>query len=350
MTKSLRIGLIGAGEVTRFHAMGYRNAPDAKVVAVADTMVAQAEQRAKELGADGVFDSADGLLKDKNVEAVDICVPGGFHAPIAIAAAEAGKHILLEKPMATSVAGCDAILEAVRRAGVTLMMAHSLRFFPPIVKCKELVEGGSVGSMIKMRATLTSYFPYTSWRLDPAISGGGVLTEYGIHPIYLVDWFVGPIARVTAFIGKSDMDMKIEDSAIAVLEAATGAFGIIDVNLGGPLPLWDDHIEFVGSKGLILLNGIETQVMRGPPMLHYTEDGIWNVYREKTFYGPDAPTLPNEIEWKYANSFTYEIREFVSSVLEGRTPMVTGEEGRRSIQILQACYESARSGKAVAIV
>ena len=330
--------------------MGYRSVPSAKVVAVADTMLSQAELRARELGADGVYDSADKLLKDEDVEAVDVCVPGGFHAAIAIAAAEAGKHILLEKPMATSVADCDAILKAVKKAGVTLMMAHSLRFFPPIVKCRELIEAGGVGRMIKMRATLTSHFPYTSWRLDPVIAGGGVLTEYGVHPIYLTDWFIGPISRVTAFTGTSDKELKTEDSAAALLKAANGAFGVVDVNLGGPFPLWDDHLEFVGSKGLILLNGIETQVMRGPPLLHYKEDGVWDVYREKTFYGPDAPTLPNEIEWKYTNSFVYEIREFVSSVLEERTPLTTGDEGRRSIQILQACYESARSGRSVTVV
>jgi UDP-N-acetylglucosamine 3-dehydrogenase len=302
------------------------------------------------LGAPKTYDSAEKLLKDPEVDAVDICVPGGYHAAIAISAAENGKHILLEKPMATSVRDCDAIISAARRAGVTLMMAHSLRFFPPLVKCKEIVDSGGVGDMIKMRATLTAHFPYMDWRLDPAIAGGGVLTEYGVHPIYLTDWFIGPIARVTAFTRNSQEDLKTEDAAYAILGAKGGAHGIIDVNLGGPLPLWDDHIEFVGTRGLLTLNGIEMQILRGPPLLHYRDDGIWQVYREKTFQWPGAPDLPNEIDWKYTDCFVAEIREFTSSVLEERPPLVTGEDGRRSIQILYACYESARSGKVVEIV
>jgi UDP-N-acetylglucosamine 3-dehydrogenase len=331
------------------HAIGYGSTPDAKVVAVADTITALAEERARELGASGVYDSAEKLLKDENVEAVDICVPGAFHAPIAVAAAESEKHILLEKPMATSVEGCDSILSAARRAGVTIMMAHSLRFFPPLVKCKELVDGGGVGRMIKMRATLTSHFPYMGWRLDPGIAGGGVLTEYGVHPIYLTDWFIGPIARAYTFTGTSSKELKTEDVAVAVLEARNGAYGVIDVNLDGPFPLWDDHLEFVGSKGLIVLNGIEMQILRGPAIMHYKDDSMWQMYRERTYSNPEVPSLSNEVEWKYTSAFVYEIREFASAILEGRAPLTTGEDGRRSIQILQACYESARTGKAVTI-
>lgn len=349
MSRTLRIGLVGAGEVSRLHAIGYRNTPNAEVVAVADTVRAQAEERATELGATSVYESASELLRDGSTDAVDICVPGGYHSAIAIEAAESGKHILLEKPMATSVKDCDAILSAVRRAGVTLMMAHSLRYFPPVLKCKELVNGGGVGRMIKMRATLTAHFPYMGWRLDPAIAGGGVLTEYGVHPIYLTDWFIGPITRVSAFTGMSSKELATEDVAVATLESKEGAYGIIDVNLGGPFPLWDDHLEFVGSKGILVLNGIEMQILRGAPIMHYTDDGIWQMYRESTFQGPQAPQIPNEVEWKYTSAFVYEINEFVSSVLQDRAPLTTGEEGRRSIQILQACYESARSGRTVTI-
>ena len=349
MPGPLRVGLIGAGEVSQLHAIGYAASPNSKVVAVADKEVERAEFRAQQLGVTKTYDSADKLLKDPDVDAVDICVPGGYHAAIAIAAAESGKHILLEKPMATSTKDCDAIIAAARKAGVTLMMAHSLRFFPPLVKCKEIISNGGVGDMLKMRATLTAHFPYMDWRLDPAIAGGGVLTEYGVHPIYLTDWFIGPIARVTAFTRNSREDSQTEDAAIAILQSKSGAHGMIDVNLGGPLPLWDDHIEFVGTKGLLTLNGIEMQTLRGPPLLHYSDDGIWQAYREKTFQQPGAPDLPNEIDWKYTSCFVAEIAEFASSVLESRPPLVTGEDGRRSIQILYACYDSARSGKVVEV-
>ncbi len=343
------MGLIGAGDVSELHLIGYKETPNARVIAVADAVLERARTRAGELGAHKVYGRVEEILRDSEIQAVDICVPPALHSQVAIAAAEAGKHILLEKPMATSVKECDEIIDAAKRAHVSLMLAHSLRFFPPFTKVKELIDNGGVGKLIRMRATLMSHFPYTKWRLDPSVSGGGVLTEYGVHPIYLTQWFLGQIDRVFAFVGGTREGLKVEEIAIAVLESKDGTFGIIDLNLNGPHPLWDDHLEFIGTKGFILANGVETQILRGPPLLHYKDDGIWNVYREKTYYGPKAPEWPNEIEWKWTNCFVYEISEWISSLLENRLPKITGEDGRSSIQVLQACYESARAGKAVAI-
>jgi UDP-N-acetyl-2-amino-2-deoxyglucuronate dehydrogenase len=264
-SSALKVGIIGAGDVSKLHAFGYKGVSNARVVAVADTIKERANYLAKDLGAHKVYESANDLLRDPEVQAVDICVPPAYHASIAVAGAEAGKHMLLEKPMATSLAGCDEIIDATRRNHVSLMLAHSLRFFPPLVKVKELIDAGGVGRLIRMRATLMSPFPYKKWRLDPSISGGGVLTEYGVHPIYLTQWFLGKIDRVFAFTGGTREGLKVEETAIAVLESKDGKFGIIDLNLNGPHPLWDDHLEFVGTKGYILANGVEKQILRGPP-------------------------------------------------------------------------------------
>lgn len=348
-TDSLKVGVIGAGDVSRLHANAYKKVSNASVVAVADVEKERADFLAKDLGAKKVFGSVDEILRDAEVEAVDICVPPAYHASVAIAAANAGKHILLEKPMATGVAACDEIIDAVHRANITFMMAHSLRFFPPFLKVKELIDTGGVGRLIRMRATLMSHFPYNKWRLDPSIAGGGVLTEYGTHPIYLTQWFLGKIDRVFAFTGGIRDALKVEETAIAVLESKDGKFGIIDLNLNGPFPLWDDHLEFIGTKGYIVANGVERQILRGPPLLHYKDDGIWNAYREQTFFDLYPMNFPNEIEWNWLNCFMYEIQEWASSVLEKRPPRITAEEGRSSIQVLQACYESSRTQKAVTI-
>jgi UDP-N-acetyl-2-amino-2-deoxyglucuronate dehydrogenase len=186
--------------------------------------------------------------------------------------------------------------------------------------------------------------------LDPAISGGGVLSEYGVHPIYLTLWFLGDIERVFAFTGGIRDELKVEETAIAVLESKDGKFGVIDLNLNGPHPLWDDHLEFVGTKGYIVANGIEKQILRGPPLLHYRDNGIWNMYREKTYHDLDPMDYPNEIEWNWLNCFVYEIREWVSSILEKRQPKISAEDGKNSVKVLQSCYESARTQKAVSVV
>ena len=135
--------------------------------------------------------------------------------------------------------------------------------------------------MIRMRATHMGY-RYMGWRADPAVTGGGLLIEGMVHPIYLTEWFLGKIRRVSTMTGKTESDIASEDIALTILESNQGGYGVIDGNLNGPFPIWDDHLELVGSKGMILANGAEQQVIRGPPIWHFKE-GIWNAYREKTF-------------------------------------------------------------------
>ena len=179
------------------------------------------------------------------------------------------------------------------------------------------------------------------------LQGAACFTEYGVHPIYLTEWFLGKIARVTAFTGTTIPGLTTEDVAIATLESQDNSYGVIDVNLNGPFPLWDDHLEFVGTKGLIIANGAETQPLRGPPLMQYKDDGIWRAFRDKTSYGSYFPERSNEIEWDWNRCFLYEIQEFVSSVLEDRRPLISSTEGRSSIQVLQRVASSARTGKAV---
>ncbi len=341
--KTIGIGMIGVGAIADLHAEGYRRSENARIVAVTDLAADLAELKAKKYGAEKSYDSVDKLLKDPAIDAVDIAVPTISHAELAVKACEAGKHVLLEKPMGRTVKECDLIVSAAKKAGVKLMVDHSLKFFPPFRHCKKLVEEGGVGRMIRMRATHMGY-KYMGWRADPEQTGGGLVIEGAVHPVYLTEWFLGSIKRVSAVMGKTDSEVTAEDIALISLESSQGAFGIVDANLGGPFPLWDDHLELVGTEGMILANGAEQQIIRGPPIWHF-KGGIWQAYREKTF-GDEFPfELPNEIEWAWPKCFGYAVKEFLSSIEEDRKPEVTGEDGRRAIQIVQAAYESARTGR-----
>ena len=343
MAKTIGIGMIGVGSIADYHAEGYRRCENAKLVGVTDLSPELAELKAKKYGAGKVYESVEKLLADPSIEAVDIAVPTFAHAELAVKACEAGKHVMLEKPMGRTVEECDSIVNAARKAGVKLMIDHSLKFFPPFRQCRKIVEEGGVGKMIRMRATHMGY-KYMGWRADPEQTGGGLVIEGAVHPIYLTEWFLGPIKRVSAVMGKTDQDVTAEDIALISLESSQGALGVIDANLGGPFPLWDDHLELVGTSGMLIANGAEQQIIRGPP-IWYFNDGIWKAYKEKTF-GDEMPfEIPNEVEWAWPKCFVYAVKEFVSSVIEDRKPSVTGEDGRRAIQIVRAAYESAKTGR-----
>jgi predicted dehydrogenase len=226
------------------------------------------------------------------------------------------------------------------------MIDHSLRYFPPFRQAKKIVDEGGIGNLVKTRATHMGW-GYTGWRADPEQAGGGLLIEGAVHPLYLSEWFLGQVTQVSAITGKTPYTtMPTEDVAMIILRGATDAYGIIDANLNGPFPLWDDHLEIVGTKGMVIANGAEQQIIRGPPIWHY-RDGSWEAYREKTFGDEFAIEIPNEIEWSWRKCFTYAVAEFISSILHNRQPLTTGRDGRRAIELVHACYESAKAGKIV---
>jgi predicted dehydrogenase len=336
--------MIGAGSISDLHAMGFDEQSNSKIIAYADVNQQLAETKARKFGALTSYGSVEQLLKDDRIDAVDICVPTAYHADVAVQAFEAGKHVFLEKPMARTVEECDRIIAASKRTGKKLMVDHSLMFFPPYIECKRIVDEGGLGQMIKVRATQMAGHSYMGWRADPSITGGGLLIEGLVHPIYLSQWFLGEIEEVSAMLGKTNDTVQAEDVVSMTLKAK-GGFGVVDANLNGPPPLWDDHLELVGTKGMLIANGAETQILRGPPLLHY-RDGFWKVYRDNSYEGYP---FPNEIEWNWPKAFVYAAREFSASILEDRTPRVTGEQGRRVIQIVQAAYESNRTKRVVSV-
>jgi UDP-N-acetylglucosamine 3-dehydrogenase len=336
--------MIGTGGIADLHAAGYMKSENAKIVGVTDLDHGLAEVKAKKFGAQTVFDSVDELLAEPTIEAVDIAVPTAYHAALAVKALEAGKHVMLEKPMARTVQECDMIINAAQKADAKLMVNHNLTFFPPYVFCKKTITEGGIGKLIRMRATQMAGHRYSGWRADPDLAGGGLLIEGLVHPLYLSRWFIGEIQELVAVTGKTDENVRAEDIVNIILKSKDG-YSSVDGNLNGPPPLWDDHLEFVGTKGLLTANGAETQIYRVPPVMYY-HDGLWTAYREKSYEGWD---FPNEIEWNYPKSFINSTGEFVASIMEDRDPKVTGADGRRLIEIVQACYESARTKRVVSV-
>ena len=356
MEKKIRIGIIGAGTVSNFHARGYLKDERAKIVAICDVDEEKAIEKANKWGVSKWYTDSNELLKDKDIDAVDICTPPAFHAPVAIATAKAGKHVFVEKPMALTLKDCDEMIEAAKSNNVKLMVGHNQLFFPPHNEAKRLIET-EIGRAIVLVTRLHNGLPVGGWRVDPKISGG-FLTEACIHRFYLSRYLMGEIKRVSCMIGKTQPELLTEDVAMISMEFENGGFGSISANSGGTYPLWDDRTEIIGSEGLVVINGVESQIWPGPPLLFY-KDGQWKVYCKRKIsdemreiFGETADEISmtsNEIDTDFVKTFSREVHHFIDCIVSDKTPIVDGEEGKRILQVILACYESAEKGAVVNI-
>jgi predicted dehydrogenase len=348
MPRQIGVGIVGTGDIADMHASAYRMCKDAHIVAVSDIDSALAEKKKLLYGADASYNKYEDLLHNNKVEAVDICVRPNLHAQITVAAAEAGKHILVEKPMALTLRDCDEMISAAKRNNVSLTVVHNQLFYPPHIEARRLVDT-EIGKPIMLVTRLHKGSPIKGWRTDPKI-GGGWLTEAGIHRIYLARYLMDEIKQVFCGLGKTSPDLLGEDIAVVTMNFANGAYGCLCSNASGPYALWDDRTEVIGNDGMIIINGVEDQIIPGPPILFY-KDGRWVAYTRAKSY---ARRMDNryEVEADYPNLWPGGdklIPQFVASIVNNTEPVVSGEEGRRLMQIVLACHESARTGKMLSV-
>jgi predicted dehydrogenase len=327
---ALRVGVLTCGAiVTKGHLPGFaalgRDLVD--VVAFQSRSASTAEAACAQWGSgEGVAAWEDVLARD-DVDAVDICAPNSMHAALAIAAASAGKHVLVEKPVATSVADADAMIAAARSAGVVLMAAHNLRFAAPYAAAARAVADGMVGEVVGARVAMGHGGPEgwtrdAGWFRDPSLAGGGALLDLGIHVADLVRAVTGlEVDGVSAFVRRPS-DGAVEESGTAALSFANGAIGSLSAS-------WSvrgsqDHQLLVhGTEGTLT-------VERGACVVRPARGG------EKVTV--DAPSPPPDL-----------LRNFVETCLGTAAPIVGPTDGREALAIIEAAYRSAAEGRAVTV-
>ena len=330
----LRVGLIGLGEVGQHHLLGYTSTDRARVVAVADLSQDLTAEAARRTGARAYADWAD-LIADPDVEAVDVSLPHDLHLGVALAALGSGRHVLVEKPMGLTVAECDAMIEAARRAARVLAVSHNQVFFAPHATAVDLVRAGAVGRPVMVRLRLGVGGRYPGWRLDPTKAGGGLLYDAGVHRFYMAREIMGDPVAITAMTDVVMPGLESEGAGVVLLEFGDGRFGVIDANYMNPPKTFDDRIEIAGDGGLIALAGCEAAFERftsDPPVRLWT-DGAWRTVATRA------------MDW--SGSVGAAVCDFVEAVLDGRRPKVNGEDGRMAVAMIQAAYESARTGRRV---
>jgi UDP-N-acetylglucosamine 3-dehydrogenase len=335
MNRPVRLAVIGAGLVAqRAHLPAYAAGAEAEVIALVSGRPETAERVAAQFGIPRVLRSWEEAVADPSIDAVDICTPNHLHAPIAVAAARAGKHVLVEKPMALSVAEADAMIAAARAAGVVLMVAHNLRFMPIYETIKRLVDEGTLGRLLAVRGAFMhagpdEYWGATSdWFWRPEQAGGGALLDMGIHLIDLVRWFVGrPVLEVAAMTARTLKPTPFDDNAIVLLRFEGDVLAAVQASwTARPFP--DRQVTIHGERGHLVMNAAAPE----PLTVHLRDGGGRKV----------VPEIPRASE--RVGPFVH----FVRAIRTGTPPLTDGVEGRASLAVTLAAYEAARTGRTVA--
>jgi predicted dehydrogenase len=320
----LKVGLIGAGGIASAHIRGYQeHAAKIGITAVADAVEATAAARGTELGATPYTDYRQ-MLATEELDAVDICLPHHLHRDAIVAAAEAGKHILCEKPLCLSADEAAAVRTAVEANGVTLMCAHNQLFLPAVAKAKELLEAGTLGTVYEVRTTDSFYNDFDpstmGWRASKTTSGGGELIDTGYHPTYLMLHLAGgsPV-EATAMLSTHRLKfMEGEDSAQVLIRFDNGVVGQLVTSWAYQPAGSTERFSVVGELG----------------SLH--SDGTTLTYQLRSGATETFTTEP-------VDTFAAEIGAFADALIDKTRPLHTEEEGIAVLGILLAAYEGARS-------
>jgi len=341
MTKTLKVGTIGTGFVMDLHLMSYQGwVKNAEVVAVSSP--SNAEKFAAAHGVAKAYADYHDMLADKEIDIVDIAIPNELHFEAVVAAAKAGNHVIIEKPLCLTLEEADEMIDTCKKEGVLLMYAEELLFAPKYVRAKTLIDEGAIGEPFLAKQSEEHPGPHAPWFWDVNRSGGGVMMDMGCHSIEYTRWVLGrpKVLSVTSFMGTYIHQDKTlgEDHSYAVIEYEGNKIAMIENSWakGGGV---DDRCEIYGTKG-----HTRADLLRGSSLLTYSEDGYgYAVEKSGTTKGYTFTMF--EETWNYG--FPQELQHFVDSVLGKVNCMVTGEDGRKVLKIMYAAYQSAGEGRKI---
>jgi predicted dehydrogenase len=347
MSRTIQWGVIGCGGIARRRTIpeGLATASNAKLAAVFDVNVAANQEVAAQFGA-RAYATMDELLAS-DVDAVYIATPVYLHCEQTLAAIAAGKHVLCEKPLGMSVAEAERMAGAAAQAGVKLGTALMMRFLAQHQAARKLIADGSLGRPVLGRAQLSCWYPRIqgAWRQDPTLGGGGSLIDMGGHSLDLLEMFFGNIKKVSCFANTIAQDYASEDSALAMLWFENGALGMVDAFFSIPDASSDNALELYGTRGCILAKGTIGQASQGRMVARLEGGAAGYDARQQRAEAGEIEIAPEPV-----NPYRAEIEEFSQAILDNRAPAVDAAIGVRSQRVLAACYESARTGKAVDVL
>lgn len=333
---TIRFALIGAGNIAKIYVAAFAAVPNATVTVVCNRTEATGRALAEQAGADWVADFYEAVRRE-DVDAVVVATPSGTHADIAVAAAKAGKHLLVEKPLDITLSRVDAILNAVEAAGVVLASVFPLRFTEGAQRAKAALDAGRLGQLTLADVSVKWFRPQSyydnSWRGRWATDGGGALMNQAIHNVDLVQWLAGPVTSIIGRTATLAHEMETEDTASAVLTYANGALGVIQ----GATSCWPGdpaRVELHGNRGTIVLEEGRIVVWKLQDAAPGEEDAMLALEQAAGSGASDPMAIGYEKHRR-------QIVDLIEAIQKGRPPAIQGHEARRSVEIVRAIYRSA---------
>jgi len=339
-------GIVGCGMISSFHAKAIGDIRGAKFVACCSSRIASAEKLANEFGATA-YGSLEEMLADPAVDVVAICTPSGAHMEPALAAAKAGKHLIIEKPLEVTLKRCDRIIEACKKNKVLCSTIFPSRFHAASLQLKKAIEAGKFGKLTLGDAYVKwfrtqEYYDSGAWRGTWALDGGGALMNQAIHSVDLLTWLMGPVDSIMAHTATLAHErIEVEDVATASLRFKSGALGVIEASTAA-FPGLLKKIEVHGSHGSA---GIEEEDIKTWQFAKMTakDKKIASELEKKTDTGGGAAD-PSAIGHA---AHAAQFRDVISAITKGTELAIDGAEGRKSVEIILAIYKSSETGKVV---
>ncbi|HEY5857720.1 MAG TPA: Gfo/Idh/MocA family oxidoreductase [Aldersonia sp.] len=346
----LRVGIVGCGKIAGNHARALRELPWVQVVGCADPDLERAQAFAAEHGTGRAVRTFADLLA-LGLDAVTVCTPHPVHEQVVVAAAQAGVHVLCEKPIAVDVAAADRMIAAADAAGITFGVLFQRRFWPAAQRIRAAIADGRIGQPVLGEVSVllhrpSSYYAGDAWRGRWDTDGGGVLMTQAAHQIDMLAWFLGDPVSVSGFIRTHTHGAHIEteDAASAVIAFGSGATATVTATTGANHNL-GNRVTVVGETGAI------ASVLEFPEGREGVNE-IWTVPGEVAFASPYAADVDANLDVRDINAglvdfHAMQVRDFAEAVRDGRAPAVTGRDARTSLAIVTGIYESARTGQVV---
>jgi len=340
MDKELGFGVIGCGVITPWHIYGILRTKGAKLVAISDMI----EERAKKVGQENKVDwykDYHKMLEREDIDVVNICTPSGTHGEIAIEAAKAGKHIIVEKPMEIALDKCDEVISACKKAKVKIEVIFQSRFLPSVKKLKKAIDEGKfgklvLGDMYNKWYRSQEYYDSGKWRGTWKLDGGGALMNQGIHGVDLLQYIMGPVDSLYAYTKTLTRKIEVEDTAVAVINFKSGALGVIEATTS-VYPGFSRKLEIHGEKGTVIIE--DEDITRWE--FQGKESETKKIVSKKEAGAAAKPTAMGK------EGHRVQIEEMVKAIKENREPLVNGEEGRKAVEIISAIYKSSRTERPV---